>query len=254
MDMRLRTDAAKVEQMTENLAKAYDQVFFEGLEVGSRRSASVMVPLVRRLVRPDSVLDVGCGVGSWIAEWVNQGVTDVLGLDGDYVDKSMLKIPLKSFQSMDLQNPFWLGRRFDLAQSLEVAEHLDESCADAFVESLVGHADTILFSAAIPGQRGKHHVNEQWPSYWAKKFSHLGLKPFDIIRPAIWMDQRVDCWYRQNTILFSRESSFEVSDTCIDVVHPEYWKALNAHPPLRRLPAGFAYGMRYRLSPLIKRR
>ena len=254
MDPRSSPDEARITQMTENLARAYDEAFFEGLEAGSRRSASVVVPLVQKLVRPKSVLDVGCGVGAWVAEWINQGVTDVLGLDGEYVDKSMLQIPLTSFQSTDLRNPFSLGRRFDLVQSLEVAEHLEESCADAFVQSLVDHADTILFSAAIPGQLGKHHVNEQWPSYWAEKFSHFGLKSFDVVRPTIWMDQRVDCWYRQNTILFSKESSFDVSDTCIDVVHPEYWEELNAHPPLRRLPGAFAYAMRYRLSPLIKRR
>jgi hypothetical protein len=197
-----------------------------------------MVPIVNSLVRPKSVLDVGCGVGTWLAEWTCQGVSDIHGLDGDYIDGALLQIHPSSFQAADLRTPFSLGRRFDLVQSLEVAEHLDESCADTFVQSLAAHADIVLFSAAIPGQGGTHHVNEQWPSYWYEKFLSLGFQLYDIVRPAIWSNQRISWWYRQNAMIFSKSLTFEPVQACIDVVHPECLHAnQNRILPLRHLVA-----------------
>lgn len=240
------------------LDREYDPVFFEDHAAGSRNSAAVVVPLVNKLVQPKSVLDVGCGVGTWLAEWAGQGVTDHLGLDGDYVDRTALQIPATTFRSADLRSPFSLGRQFDLVESLEVAEHLDESCADSFVRSLASHADTVLFSAAIPGQGGRHHVNEQWPSYWVPKFSRYGLDVFDIIRPIIWTDRRIEYWYRQNILLFSKRTDFNGCDTRIDVVHPDYWEArINGPLTLRQcvsgLPGAVKSTVRDRLLPMGKR-
>jgi len=212
--------------MLEKHSQEYDSAFFENLDDGSRGSAAVVVPLVNELVRPQSVLDVGCGSGGWLAEWTNQGVTDLLGVDGDYVDRATMHIDPSLFQPADLRSPFSLNRTFDLVESLEVAEHLEESWAEGFVDSLVRHADTVLFSAAIPCQGGTHHVNERWPSYWAEKFARRGLWPVDVIRPTIWTDKRVKRWYRQNILLFSSRSEFERRDTCLDRVHPEYWECL----------------------------
>ncbi|MFZ0058879.1 MAG: methyltransferase domain-containing protein [Acidimicrobiales bacterium] len=205
--------------------KTYDSAFYAAQSAGSRRSAAVVVRLVNNLLRPKSVLDVGCGLGTWLAEWIACGTTDVLGLDGGYVQATQLQIPRDAFRPLDLTRSFSLGRRFDLVESLEVAEHLDESCADSFVESLSAHADNVLFSAAIPRQGGYRHVNEQWPSYWIPKFSRLGLRVFDIVRPAIWDCSAVDYWYRQNILLFSRTLDAAAHGTYIDVVHPAMWDA-----------------------------
>lgn len=226
--------------MTEDLSKYYDVRFYASYGDRARQSAAVVVPIVNDLVRPRSVLDVGCGVGSWLAEWVNHGLTDVLGLDGEHIDPAAMQVNTSQFRVMDLQHGFSLGRTFDLVQSLEVAEHLDESCADAFINSLTRHGDTVLFSAAIPGQRGFHHVNEQWPSYWIAKFASAGFKLFDIIRSRIWMDRRVDTWYRQNTLLFSKVLSFDAPNTFRDVVHPELWEQRRdpSSFPLRELARG----------------
>ena len=202
----------------------YTPAFFDELTHGTRESARIIVSSVNDLLRPDSVLDVGCGTATWLSEWGRAGIEDVVGMDGDYVDRTALQLPAGKFVPADLGQPFSLGRKFDLVQSLEVAEHLDEVCADTFVESLARHGDTILFSAAVPGQGGTHHVNEQWPSYWAEKFAKAGYGVYDVIRPQIWTNPDVAWWYRQNILLFARGRAFESTVPRLDLVHPEMWR------------------------------
>jgi len=188
----------------------YDRTFFERKASGTHDSAARIVPLVLSVLDVHSVVDVGCGEGSWLAEFRRRGIEDVLGLDGGYVPKDLLKIPAHAFMKSDLTRTVALDRRFDLAMSLEVAEHLPPARAESLVADLCALSDCVLFSAAIPFQRGIHHVNCQWPDYWQGLFAARGYAAFDVIRPQVWSDDRVDFWYRQNTILYvARELAAE---------------------------------------------
>ncbi len=183
-----------------------------------------VVPLIMELLQPKSVLDVGCGIGTWLKAFDESGITDYLGVDGEYVNRSMLKIPEDKFRPYDLQNSFSIGRKYDLVISLEVAEHLSESYADVFVQTLVGHGDFILFSAAIPGQDGQNHLNEQWPEYWEKKFLKHGFYFHDVIRPLIWSNELVDFWYRQNIFLVKKDKLVKRPFLTLSVVHPQLYQ------------------------------
>jgi SAM-dependent methyltransferase len=187
----------------------YTKSFYEEHRNGAIRSAEVMVPLVLELLPARSVVDVGCGDGSWLAVFRKLGVDEILGVDGEYVDRSLLQIPQDRFQALDLTKPFGLGRVFDLAVSLEVAEHLPAGCAPVFVECLTRLAPFVLFSAAIPFQGGEHHVNEQWPDKWAELFKEHGYLPVDFIRKQVWKNAAVEWWYAQNTLLFVRANLIE---------------------------------------------
>jgi SAM-dependent methyltransferase len=184
----------------------YDETFFEWVNLTARRSALGVLPLVNDTVHPLSLLDVGCGQGAWLAVWSELGVDDHLGLDGAYVDVETLLIPRQRFRIVDLRRPWDVGRRFDLVQSLEVAEHLPADSADAFVRCLCAHGDVVLFSAAQPGQGGERHINERQPSYWAGVFSANGFAAFDCIRPLIARNRTVDPWYRFNTLVYANEA------------------------------------------------
>jgi SAM-dependent methyltransferase len=185
----------------------YNEEFYSTIGGGSLRSARVVVPFLMRLLAPKSVADVGCGTGAWLAAFREEGVTDVLGLDGTYVDRDRLLIPPSRFMAADLSNPPPLGRTFDLVMSLEVAEHLPRGSAEQFVRSLTAMTDAVFFSAAIPHQGGVGHVNEQWPAYWAQLFSSVGFVPVDALRKDIWDNDGVEWWYAQNALLFIREAA-----------------------------------------------
>ena len=193
-------------------SQPYPKTFYECLRNGVMQSAEVIVPLVLEFVPARSVVDVGCGDGSWLAVFQRYGVDEILGLDGDYVDRETLQISRERFQACDLTRPLAIMREFDLAVSLEVAEHLPPECAEVFVRGLTELAPVVLFSAAIPFQGGTHHVNEQWPDKWAELFRERGYVPVDFVRKRVWQNTAVEFWYSQNTLLFVRSSVVEMSN------------------------------------------
>ena len=212
--------------------------FLEGTASGSRRSAEEVVPHVLRLIQPKRVVDVGCGLGAWLAVFQERGVDDIWGVDGDYIDRRALQIPRERFIPCDLKRPLRMDGKFDLVLSLEVAEHLPPQCAETFVNSLVDLGPIILFSAAIPFQGGVNHVNEQWPEYWARHFQEREYIAIDCIRKNIWMNEKVEWWYAQNMLMFVREDCLEdypvlkqesenTSSSQLSIVHPCLYEMKN---------------------------
>jgi methyltransferase family protein len=189
----------------------YSKHFYEHVLSTSRTSAQEIVPLILEFIHPESVIDIGCGNGDWLSVFRDCGVENTLGLDGDWVDRSTMLIPSDRFLSRDLSIPLELDQTFDLALSLEVAEHLPRISAETFVNSLTSLAPVVVFSAAIPFQEGTHHVNEQWPDYWAALFQEKGFLAIDCIRRRIWQNDNVDWWYAQNILMFAEKAYLETN-------------------------------------------
>lgn len=187
----------------------YPDSFYEKHQEGSVRSARVIVPMVLELVRPQSVVDVGCGLGAWLSVFGENGVEDFLGFDGSHITRERLIIPQVRFATRDLTKPFSLDRKFDLVVSAEVAEHLPPEAAPGFVASLTELGPVVLFSAAIPYQGGSGHLNEQWPEYWIHLFKQKNFEVIDCLRKALWADESVEPWYAQNIFLFVRNDALE---------------------------------------------
>lgn len=181
----------------------YNSDFYSEAKEGSLRSARCILPRVFQLAPAHSVLDVGCGIGTWLKAVDELGISDYLGLDGSYVDPNNLLIPRERFMAADLSQSRPLGRRFDLVMSLEVAEHLSPESADPFVGFLVAHGDVVLFSASPPFQGGTDHRNEQWPSYWAAKFAAHGYSAIDALRLEFFAYPQVDWYYAQNALIYA---------------------------------------------------
>src|SRR6516164_9346993 len=118
-------------------ATPYDVPFFDRQVSGSLASARIVLPLLFEYYKPRTVVDVGCGVGPWLKCSLELGVEDVLGIDGDYVERSRLLIDPAQFQASDLNDRIDVDRRFDLAISVEVAEHLSFIRSETFVADLV---------------------------------------------------------------------------------------------------------------------
>jgi SAM-dependent methyltransferase len=225
------------EQAISPPTRVYDGTFFKSCSDASASSARAVLGLIWGYIRPKAVLDLGCGIGNWLEVARELGSDRLLGIDGEYVDRSLLRIPQDEFRIADLTERFSVESRFDLALCLEVAEHLHESSADALVSSLTSCADMVLFSAAIPGQGGNSHVNEQWPDYWSERFRVHDYEAYDCIRDRVWTNSQVAWWYAQNSILYlrrgvGRSDTFArwlgVSGTPLRRVHPGCFEYLRS--------------------------
>jgi SAM-dependent methyltransferase len=212
-----------------NESKTGKVKYFHLEEFHNLRAPSVIVPDLLALLRPRSVVDIGCGLGTFLAPFRESGVIDLMGIDGNWVNRHQLYIDEKYFIEADLEKPFDFRRRFDLAICVEVAEHLDPRSADTIVATLCSASDIIVFSAALPGQGGENHLNEQPFDYWQEKFAKRGYQYFDIFRHRYWNDDRIDWWYRQNMFLVANRSvqfgdeieKTRIKGTVESAIHPE---------------------------------
>ncbi|MFY0628962.1 MAG: methyltransferase domain-containing protein [Flavobacteriaceae bacterium] len=189
-------------------------------------SPNLIVPEVLKFITPKSVVDIGCGLGNFLHVFKQNGVEEILGVNGPWVEKELLfkYIDQEEFLEWDLEKEIVLDKKYDLAVNLEVAEHLNEKAADTIVKTLVNAGEVVLFSAAIPLQGGQNHINEQPLTYWEEKFSKHGYVVHDIIRSVIWDNDKIPFWYRQNMVFIApKEYTFKnnpVYSHVKNIVHP----------------------------------
>lgn len=166
-----------------------------------RGHARGVVSLLLNYIQPKSVIDMGCGMGFFLAEMERNGAT-IHGVDGPWTEELETEVPLSNYTIQDLNSPYVSDKRYDLCSSLEVAEHLEPERSEPFVDELVALSDTVLFSAAIPGQKGHGHINCQWQADWANRFAERGYTCYDPFRRRLVGIEGMAPWFMQNLLLF----------------------------------------------------
>ena len=169
--------------------------------------ARIYLKFLWQFFQPASVLDVGCGSGTWLKACHELGSKTLFGFDGEWSGPSFMIDPDIKFQGIDLNKGFSVPAKVDMAINLEIAEHLEPSIGPQLIECLANASDVVLFSAAYTGQGGHNHINERPHSYWAMLFATHDFVPFDLFRPVFWDNKDVFMWYRQNTFLYVGKNS-----------------------------------------------
>ena len=152
--------------------------------------------------RPAGVLDVGCGIGAYLALFEALGAREVFGVDGLPAAETVLGEG--RYLAADLARPLDLGRVFDLVVCVEVAEHLEERHADVLLDSVARHAGgLIVFSAAEPGQPGHGHINCRPISCWLRRWAERGWVP-DLVDSLGIRGLATMSWFRRNLVVLRR--------------------------------------------------
>lgn len=208
----------------------YNRKFYEWIDTETYRDPEIIMKCIIEWIKPKTIVDFGCGEGLWlsIAKKLDNNIS-VQGFDGEYIDRNRLKISINDFVASDLSQKILIKEKFDLAISTEVAEHIEEKYCDNFIDNITSASDFILFSAAIPGQCGVNHVNEQWQSYWINKFERRGYFVDLSIRNYFWSEIGITSWRKQNLLFFSKseQTSIAPNRMLYDVVHPNIFNNLN---------------------------
>lgn len=245
--------------------KVYNRDFYNELNKTTERSAEIIVPIVLKILCEDNqlvsqnpqVCDVGCGVGTWLKIFKRCGCK-IKGFDGNGYEER-LKINKDEFEQINFTKPYCTDKKYDIALSLEVAEHIPEKYLSTYMKTLTNFSDIVIFSAAIPFQMGQGHINEQYPSYWIKKFSEMNYSCIDIIREKIWNEKNVCHYYKQNIFLMVKNTHKnerfvnENAKVVLDMIHPDTWEKVQSWLPVRLLVWGYNNKYIYMLYQKIKR-
>lgn len=175
----------------------------DAVREGCKRSASIILPMIfDTLGTPRAMLDVGGGEGHWIEAARALGVHELWNADVESHEavrwdaEALRPLPVR-----DVNGDARIIDRWPLALCLETAEHLTPTAGDHLVAELCRVADEIIWSAAIPGQGGDGHINEQWPDYWYERFEDNGFGLYDPgWRSDLWHRAEVEPWYAQNLL------------------------------------------------------
>ena len=162
--------------------ESYNSAYFDPVESNTIPSALAVTESMVREFSPSSVVGVGCGTRVCLENLQSLDV-EVLGIEHPQAGLERSRIGRDLILDHDLRQPLAIDGRFDLAISFEVAEHLGPEYATLFVQSLCALSDTVLFTAAVPGQGGVGHINEQPLEYWISLFWQFGYG-LDITRTA----------------------------------------------------------------------
>ena len=194
-------------------------------QIHNSDEALIIASIIQKLYQPVSILDVGCGNGTFIKAFKQLGITDILGLDGRWVDEKLFLDNYKQhFLVTDLNQELPIARKYDLTICLEVAEHLHASRAESLVKELTASSNRVIFSAAIPLQGGQDHINEQWQEFWISLFNKQDFKPSTVLRNTIWSNSNLKFWYKQNMIVFERAYTTSELIDIYNVVHPDHFE------------------------------
>lgn len=189
----------------------YDENYYAKRQEDPWRSdAQIVAIAIREYFNPESVIDFGCAIGAHLEPFYEEDI-EIKGVEGNPAAFKYAVIPSKHLEQHDLREPYETEQSYDIALCFEVAEHIPEQFADVLVNTLVESSNTVIMTAATPGQGGTHHVNEQPREYWYKKFENEGMEydseAVEKIRSMIEVEETT--WIPRNLMIFRSSSVME---------------------------------------------
>jgi SAM-dependent methyltransferase len=204
----LRNLALRIMEKTGDRDDIYSPKYYQTLvEPYARKSVPQMAKSIVETFHPVSVIDVGCGSGALLVALRKLGVRRLLGLDAAEAGLDIARARGLDTRKFDVVTDKLLySACYDVAISMETAEHLPASAADRYVELLCSLAPVVIFTAAHPGQGGIGHLNEQPPEYWTELFKARGFQCLEKTVAdwqAAWTAAGVANFYTRNLMVFS---------------------------------------------------
>jgi cyclopropane fatty-acyl-phospholipid synthase-like methyltransferase len=152
--------------------------------------------------KPTSVVDFGCGIGSYLESCYNKGIKNIAGYDigGEYAQKYTPDFLYPFIEYCDCTKPIKTQQKYECVISFETIEHIEPSGTNVFIENLVNATDfdkgRILFTGAPPEQEGCGHINcrdkQEWIEIFAEQDFTVDQHLTELVKDA-WTGLNVGC-------------------------------------------------------------
>lgn len=220
------------------------------------KNPSIIVGEILKHFSPKTVIDLWCWLWSFVKVFQDYWI-DAYWVNGERTERDKLFIDDKSLLIYNLEqyHDFW--KQYDMALSLEVAEHIDEKYSDNFVKTITSCSDIIIFSAAIPWQTWQNHINLQSPEYRERKFNTYWYNFYDVFRHIFWNNEEIFWWYKQNIFLVAKKW-VKIPDSLIEkppryIIHPDLFNSQNVRRfPTKKLRRILLWRILYSIFPIKK--
>lgn len=193
------------------------------------KDPKIIIEEILKHFHPKKVIDLWCWLGAFVKTFQDHWI-DAYWVNWPRVEKDKLVMNEDRLIIKNLEEFCDFKKWYDMAITIEVAEHIDAKYADNFIKTITSCADIIIFSAAIPWQWWFKHVNEQSPEYREEKFNKLWYRFYDVFRWKFWNNKDIAISHRQNMFLVMKEwinlpSSLEEKSPRY-IIHPELFNWL----------------------------
>jgi SAM-dependent methyltransferase len=174
----------------------------------AQQAAPIFADLISKDFHPRRMVDVGCGTGALIQALTATGC-ECKGLE--YADAAIKTCQARGLnvRKFDIESEIveTTSGEFDVVTSMEVGEHLPKEKADRYIVLLTSLAPVVIYTAAIPGQGGSDHVNEQPHEYWIEKFERRGYR-YEKGQSERWRketkEREMPYFYSDNIMIFQK--------------------------------------------------
>ena len=184
--------------------RVYDAEFFTEGNTIKVQSAQKVAEILCEYLDFQTVFDIGCGMGLYLAELNKLGKT-CAGCDGSSDGVRMASEDLLVFMA-DATKPIQVNRKNDIVICFEVAEHIAKRHSRQLVRNCTSNGRRVVFTAAPPGQVGVGHINTQPYEFWIHLFTEQGFQCDENLSKRIrerMASQGVVSWIANNLLVFT---------------------------------------------------
>jgi SAM-dependent methyltransferase len=227
--------------------------------IESNKSAAIIIDkLFDYFSDCNSFIDIGCGLGGWTLEFEKRGLKDFMAVDHPKTPiEKLMFLNKQNFCPIDLEKHLPNTQKFDFGICIEVLEHFNEKRAKRILDFITDSTDLVLFSAAVPNQKGVGHINEQRHTYWHKIFESKGFNFYDGFKPGLYKFQnQIKFFHLQNLFIYYRNSHSNKFEGLHNITSNEFelvsTKILNKPSSLlelvKEIPLSLIRSLKYRIS------
>src|SRR3990167_5169620 len=141
-----------------------------------------LAEIADKLLKPKSVIDVGCANGFTIEWWLKHGIK-ADGIEGAAAAfRNMPAAVRKRVKRHDLRQPLPPGQAYELVVFTEVAEHIKPEHESTMLDNVVGLVGKYLLISwsshwdDFKGTNLQEHFNPRSRSYVIRRLSRMGLR------------------------------------------------------------------------------